>query len=255
MIRFNHKADTYFSIDNAKIYYEIKGREDKPVLLFLHGGFGSIEDFNDITDSLSNDFKLIGVDSRGHGKSTLGSAQLTYEQIQKDVEQLLRHLKIDALSIIGFSDGGIVAYRLAASSSLNIEKLVTVGAEWHVKSLENVKDIFTRITSESWKEKFPESYQAYQELNPEPDFDFFTQAVIKMWIDESPSGFPNEAVQNISCPVLIVRGAEDHLVSKESLTELSEIVGDGRFVNIPGAGHVAFQDEKEKFMEQLDVFL
>ncbi|QGY48163.1 alpha/beta fold hydrolase [Maribellus comscasis] len=255
MKKFNHEVDTYFNIEDAKIYYEIRGREDKPVLLFLHGGFGTIEDFNDITDSLSNEFTLVGVDSRGHGKSTLGSAQLTYEQIQKDVEQLLRHLKIDTLSIIGFSDGGIVTYRLAALSSLNIEKLVTVGAEWHVRSLESVKGIFAKITSESWKEKFPGSYNSYQRLNPEPDFELFTQRILSMWLDESPTGFPNEAVQHISCPMLFVRGENDHLVSEKSLTELSEIVSDSRFVNIPGAGHVVFQDEKEKFIKHLDEFL
>ena len=254
MKKFNHKADTYFNIDDAKIYYEIRGQEDNPVLLFLHGGFGTIEDFNDITKSLSNEFTLIGVDSRGHGKSTLGSAQLTYEQIQKDVEQLLRHLKIDTLSIIGFSDGGIVAYRLTAFSSLNIEKLVTVGAEWHVKSLESVKGIFTKITSDSWKEKFPESYNSYQRLNPKPDFELFTQRVLGMWLDESTTGFPNEAVQHITCPLLIVRGENDHLVSEESLLELSEIVSDSRYVNIASAGHVVFHDEKEKFMKHLDTF-
>src|SRR5699024_10521801 len=168
------------------------GSERKPVLLFLHGGFGSIEDFNSIVDYLSKDYRIIGIDNRGHGKSTLGRLDLTYEQIQKDVEQVIEHLNIDKLNIIGFSDGGIVGYRLASMTSTPIERLVTIGADWHVKYLETVRDIFSSITSESWRKKFPETYELYQKVNPEPDFERFTKANINMWTDTSSSGLPSE---------------------------------------------------------------
>jgi pimeloyl-ACP methyl ester carboxylesterase len=56
----------------------------------------------------------------------LGTEKLTYERIQKDVEGLLQQLGITKLTVMGFSDGGIVAYRLAASGNLDVEKLVTM---------------------------------------------------------------------------------------------------------------------------------
>ena len=68
----------YLHLENdADIYFEFIGKEDAPLLLILHGGFGTIEDFNNLTDDLCDDFKIIGIDSRGHGKSTLGSKALT----------------------------------------------------------------------------------------------------------------------------------------------------------------------------------
>lgn len=221
----------------------------------MHGGFGSLEDFNSILLDLNKEFRVIGVDSRGQGKSTLGSNELTYAQLQKDVERILEHLKIDTLSIIGFSDGGIVAYRLAPLTSLKVEKLVTIGSRWHKKNIDATREILLKITGKSWSNKFPATRDAYQKLNPEPNFDLLAQSVVRMWLDTTPSGCPNEAVKNISCPLLIVRGDDDYLLSREAVVELSEQVKDSRLFNIPFAGHAAFEDQKEIFMLGLNRFL
>jgi pimeloyl-ACP methyl ester carboxylesterase len=255
MRTFDHSSGEYVDIDGARIYYEAIGNQDGPALLVLHGGFGNLEDFNSILPELSREYRLVGIDSRGQGKSTLGSKALSYEQIQKDVERVLEHLKIDRLSIIGFSDGGITAYRLASLTSLKVEKLVTIGSRWHLKNTEPMREVFLKITGESWRTRFPETYDAYQKLNPQPDFNFLTQSLMKMWLDSASSGHPNEAVANISCPLLIVRGDDDHLLSREAVVELSRLVQGSRLLNIPFAGHLAFEDQKEIFMISLREFL
>jgi pimeloyl-ACP methyl ester carboxylesterase len=94
MRNFDHNSGKNIEIDGAKIYYEAVGSENSPVLLVLHGGFGNLEDFNTILPDLDKDFRVIGIDSRGQGKSTLGTKELTYERIQKDVERVLEHLDI-----------------------------------------------------------------------------------------------------------------------------------------------------------------
>ena len=255
MRTFDHDSGEYLDIDGARIYYEVTGDVNTPVLLVLHGGFGNLETFNTILPDLNEKFKIVGIDSRGQGKSTLGSKALTYEQIQNDVERVLEHLSIDSLSIIGFSDGGVTAYRLASLTSLKVEKLATIGARWHLKNTEPTREIFLRITGESWRKKFPATYDAYQKLNPEPNFDFLAQSLPKMWLDSTSSGYPNEAVKSISCPLLIVRGNDDHLLSREAVVELSALVKTSRLLNIPFAGHVAFEDQKEIFMLGLNEFL
>ena len=71
MRMFDHNSGEYLDIDGAKIYYEVTG-DDAPALLFLHGGFGDLETFNTILPDLNEGFKVIGIDSRGQGKSTVG---------------------------------------------------------------------------------------------------------------------------------------------------------------------------------------
>lgn len=133
MTGFNHTSGKYVNIGSAKIYNEVIGAEDYSPLLFLHGGFGNIENFNDIMPDLLSEYKVIGIDCRGQGKSTLGIKELTYELLQKDIETVLNHLGIDELNILGFSHGGVVSYRLASFSDINIKKLITIGSRWNVK--------------------------------------------------------------------------------------------------------------------------
>jgi len=256
MRNFNHLTGEYLHLkDDADIYFEVIGKEDAPVLLVLHGGFGTMEDFNNLTDDLCNEFKIIGIDSRGHGKSTLGSKALTYAQIQVDAEKILDRLNISTLSLLGFSDGGIVAYRLAALSSLRIEKLVTIGSRWHIKDALLTKDLFLKVTPESWKNKFPDTYNKYQKLNPEPDFELLTTSVVKMWLDAEDSGYLNDNITSITCPFLIVRGDGDHLLSKGSVVELSALISGSSLLNIPFAGHAAYLEQREIFMLIFNQFM
>src|SRR5438128_991125 len=101
MNTFDHQSGQHLAIEDAHIYYEITGNPEAPALLLLHGGLGSVEDFNSLLDAFVPFYKVIGMDSRGQGKSTLGSAGLTYERIQHDIERLLEHLNIERVTVFG----------------------------------------------------------------------------------------------------------------------------------------------------------
>jgi pimeloyl-ACP methyl ester carboxylesterase len=153
------------------------------------------------------------------------------------------------------SDGGIAAYRLAAFSTLNIEKLVTIGSRWHVNDALLIKGILLKVTPESWKKKFPEMYNLYQRLNPEPDFDRLMQALVVMWLDQSAAGYPNEQLKQWTNPMLITRGDKDRLTSGKSAADLAGLLKNAMLLNIPFAGHVAFNDQPEIFKIALQQFL
>ncbi len=252
---FNHTSGKNVNIESAKIYYEVIGAEDFPPLLVLHGGFGNIENFNDIMPDLLTQYKIIGIDSRGQGKSTLGNEELTYELLQKDIETILKHLEIDELTILGFSDGGIVAYRLASFSKLKIKKLITIGSRWHVKNIQPMKGVFLKITGEILKEQFPSNYAVYEKYNPEPDVDKLSKELVRLWLDESNSGYPNEEIKNISCKTLLLRGENDPIISDNDLIEASEMIKKSKVVTIPNASHVVFKDQKEQFLLTIKQFL
>ncbi len=255
MRNFDHISGKYFKIDDSEIYCEVIGDEENPTLLFLHGGLGSIEDFNDVISELPDQFRIIGIDCRGHGKSTLGLKELTYELLQKDVEMILKRLNVSNLIIVGFSNGGIIAYRLAALTNLKIDKLISIGAPWCTKHSEHLIEAYSRLTSDIWKEQCPSDFESYNRLNPNPEFDTLFRQVVRMALDTSTTGRPNESVKNISCPTLIVRGENDPIVSSSDVVELSKLVKNTRVLNIRSAGHEAFQDQLEMFTTQLKEFL
>ncbi len=252
---FNHEEGKYFETGGAKIYYEEIGNKDKKVLVILHGGLENIENMNSLASYLAEDFRIIGIDSRGHGKSTLGSKKLTYERIQLDAEEILEYLDIKEFSLIGFSDGGIVSYRIAASKKFQINKLVTIAASWNVQDVIDAEDMVKSITPESAKEFFPENYESYEKLNEEADFDKLINSVVDMWLDKEPTGHPNESVKNISAETLIIKGDNDFLVSTESLAKLKNEIPNSWFMNVPFAEHLVHEEQAEMVKMVLEKFL
>lgn len=163
---FTHKTRQSIDINGAKIYFEEIEKSDKPVMLLLHGGLGDIEDMNPFVPYLYDQYRIIGIDTRGHGKSTLGDRLLTYEQIASDVEAVLKQLNIDTVNIIGFSDGGIAAYRIAANGNIKVEKLIAIGSAWQNSDIIACEPIYADMNHEVIKNIFSHNYERYLKLNP-----------------------------------------------------------------------------------------
>lgn len=253
--KFNHHRGAYLDHNGARIYYEVTGNPTGPALLFLHGGFGNLNDATPILAGLSNDYKLVGIESRGHGQSSRDEQPLTYELLQRDVEAVLNHLKIDKMTIIGFSDGGIVAYRLAAFTTLTIDKIITIGSRGYVRHTDVNRANWMKLTGDVMQNRQPIYYEAYQQLNPVPDFDRLIKDLVAMWLDPTAAGHPNEAIKTIACPVLIVRGDEDILLPREAAFDVARDIPDSKLLNIPFANHAAFTDQSEVFLSIANMFL
>lgn len=252
---FNHQGGDHLLLDSAEIYFEVHGDKAAPPLVFLHGGVGTMRDFNGIVPLLAKPHRLIAIDSRGHGKSTLGTAAMTYERLQLDATAVLKHLGVDRYSVVGFSDGGITALRMAAAADSKIDRLVAIGADMKLAPDDPVRKILSGVTAESWTAKFPETVELYNAVNLQPDFAALVDAVVPMWLDDSASGYPGDSVKRITCALLAVRGDDDHLVSRAKVLGLAEDVAKAKLLNIPFAGHEAHKDQAGMVMQSVNAFL
>jgi pimeloyl-ACP methyl ester carboxylesterase len=156
-------------------------------------------------------------------------------------------LQITNVNIIGHSDGGIVAYRMAIANKIHINKLITVGATWSLSDAELAEEIISEMTVENCKEIFASNFEFYQKHNPEPDFNKFAVLCLSMWIDKTKTGYPQEDVTKIDIPALIIRGNDDDFLSLESAVELSKKINNSLFLNIPFASHSAFESHPQIF--------
>lgn len=251
----NEKIGNTIKIDDAAIYYEVTGSEELPALLLLHGGMGSGKDFTALMPALASEYRIISIDSRGHGRSTLGRYPLTYQRLEQDVLQVLRHLGIFRTAILGFSDGGIVGYRLMISEPSLVIKLAAIGATYELKVDDPIRNIFAKITAMSWRNKFPDSYDSYQSLSPEPDFDRLVNSCTSMWLDSSLSGYPAMAVEQIKGKALIIRGDGDHLFTLQTAVDMVSLISQAVFANIPFAGHATHEDQPDIVMDIIKIFL
>lgn len=244
MAQFYDQLGFRLSTNQAEIYYECLGDPKKDSVVLLHGGMADMTSFNALIPYLA-DYYVIAIDSRGHGRSTLGGEPLSYRQLQLDVQDVIEALNLKNCTIIGHSDGGIVALRLAAARLASIKQIITIGAGWRLMDDDPVKDIYESITAQGWLDKFPQAEQSYRAINPQPDFTRLVNEVRAMWLDVSSNGYPNEAIAQIECPVLVCRGDDDFLVSLSHTQEIVDRVQSAALFNVPYATHVVHEERPE----------
>jgi valacyclovir hydrolase len=242
---FGHEEGEHVAIGDARIRVGWRGNPDGPVLLLLHGGFGSSADFDPLIDALSPHLRLVGIDSRGHGASTSGSAPLTYARLAEDVEAVSAALGIGRCHVLGYSDGGIVGLRLAAAGWPRLLSLVTIGASWRLLRDDPVEGFLAALTPEGWRDIDPAGYERYHRVNPEPDFPALIEAIRGLWLDAAAMGYPGETIRRITAPVLFIRGDDDQFISRAEQAELADRVPGARLLNLPFAGHDAQVGEPE----------
>ncbi|WP_370257852.1 alpha/beta fold hydrolase [Marinobacter nauticus] len=236
------KTSGYVPSGDTTIYYDLSGNLDGEPLLMLHGGLGSGRDLAPLHEYVTRTHCLISIDLRGHGKSPLLGASPTYALYEKDIKEVLSQLGIKRYSIFGFSDGGIVGYRLAANHPEAVVSLVTLGSQWRLEADDPAIDILKSLTAEFWCDHFPSDVEAYISTNPSPDFKRLLNAVKEVWLDTTESGYPGCLVERIKCPSLIMRGDDDFLFSLTEAAALKNNIPNASFANIPFAQHAAHRE-------------
>ncbi len=239
----------------AAIHYQTHG-SGNPILL-LHGGLGHSGWFDGLRDHLvGRGWQVTLIDTRGMGRSSLGDIALSYAAQEEDAYAVMDALGIEACPVIGFSDGGIVGYRMASRPSPRVTRLVTIGARWSAENGRGMWEVFDSWNREAlWAGDFRFIVDDYDRLNPDGDFDRMIGQAIAMWKDSGPDGHPEEAVETISVPVLVAVGDSDPFLSVADANEARAHIPNARLLVVPGASHPAYQERPDIFLPALDAFL
>jgi len=241
---------------DAVLFVTEAGKRDGEPIVLLHGGLGSRNDFLPLAKYLAADYRLIAIDSRGHGRSPLGNVSLlTYQQLEQDIAAVLGELGLPDAGIIGHSDGGIVALRLAASRTVQPRFIVAAGAHWQMPADDPTREIYQNVTAGEWRRMFPEQVERYETENPAPDFASLFDATLAMWLGNDDKAYPGASVRSITSPLLVVHGDEDFLVRRHQAFELVEQVEGARLLNLPFASHTVLEDSPEDVFPAFKAFL
>ena len=219
------------SVNNINIYYAIYNDHGKNPVILLHGGFVSSDEWGFEVPLLSRTHKVIVVDSRGHGRSTLGSEPLTYNLMSADVLQLMNRLKIKKASIVGWSDGGIIGMILAIKYPERIDKLFTYGSNYNLSGYKDEPS-----DTSSGKRFMARASANYRKLSSTPDdFGKLKAAVGKLYSTE-PNLNPAD-LKTIKVPTVIACGQYEQFIKAEHFKELSALIPSAKLVVIPNVSH------------------
>lgn len=239
----NNATGKYAQINGIKIYYEIYGT-GKPLIL-IHGNGSSIAGLTAQIEYFSTKYTVIAADSRGHGKSGLGTNHLTYEQMMEDWNRLFDHLNINNANIFGWSDGGILGLLMAIKYPEKIKKLAIMGANlrpdqtavqsWVKPIMENAAKkidemIALKDTSKDWNiEK-----QLLNLMVTQPNIDL-------------------KSLHQIKVPILVIAGDRD-VIREEHTIEIFQNLENSQLAILPGNTHFAPVINPATFNELLSNF-
>lgn len=112
--------------EGALIHWEERG-EGKPLIL-LHGNGEDMTVFSAQAEEFSKHFRVITIDSRGHGKSSSVGGKLSLYDMADDIPAVMKAAGVEKAHILGFSDGGNVALIFAIKYPRMVDKLILSGA-------------------------------------------------------------------------------------------------------------------------------
>lgn len=96
---------------DISLYYQERGQGEPFFLLHGNGEDGTY--FASQLSFFSDRYRVIAVDTRGHGKSLRGTAPFTMDQFATDLYELMKRMQISRAIILGFSDGANIAMKFA----------------------------------------------------------------------------------------------------------------------------------------------
>lgn len=113
--------------DGVRLYYELTGPEQGPVILQLGGGLFGRHNFALVNDGFRDrGFRLLSFDARGYGASSAPRERYTIEGFAEDAAALLDAVGLERVLVHGTSMGGMIAIALTA---LHPERVVAACAD------------------------------------------------------------------------------------------------------------------------------
>ena len=205
-------------------HHYIKIGEGFPLIL-LHGNGEDYSYFEHQMEPLARHFRVIAIDTRGHGQTPRGDTPFTIRQFAQDLLEFMDELGISKAHILGFSDGGNIAMVFALAHPERVEKLILNGANLNAKGVKPSVQIPIEIgyrIARMFANKSPEAKQNAELLG--------------LMVND-PNVDPAELSQ-IKCPTLVIVGNKDMIKDKHTRLIADSIPG-SKLSIIPGNHFIA----------------
>lgn len=223
------------------LYHQEKGNKEPFILLHGNGEDGTY--FKHQIEYFSDRYRVIALDTRGHGKSQRGTAPFTIEQFSSDLNEFMIDHGISNAVILGFSDGANIAMKFAMKHPDKVKALILNGGNLNAKGVKRSTQIPIEIgyrIAKRFASKLPDANKNAEMLG--------------LMVNE-PNIAPGELSQ-ITAPTLVICGTKDMI--KESHTkEIAKNIPRARLSIIKGnhlianKNYLTFNKEVETFLQTI----
>ena len=243
------KADIsgYAPVNGIRIWYATFG-QGEPVL-FVHGGLGNSDYWgNQVRALVAAHYRVIVMDSRGHGRSTRNAQPYGYDLMSDDVVGLLDYIRIRKVALIGWSDGAIIGLDIAMRHPGRLSKLFAFAANIDPSGVSDIQHspTFTAYIARAGKE--------YERLSPTPkQYNQFVAQITKMW--NTQPHWTRADFAKIRVPTWIVDGDHDEAINHDQPRTMADWTPNAGLLIVPDVSHFGFLQDPEQFNRDILHFL
>ncbi|MCC6387597.1 MAG: alpha/beta fold hydrolase [Dehalococcoidia bacterium] len=256
--------------DAAILHYEEWGDTEAPAVVLLHGFTSDLRMWKAHAEALSEEYRVIAVDLRGHGASGAPEDLDTYtmERYAEDVRQLLAALGVDLCALVGCSFGGMVALQVAVTWPDMIAALVLTDTSPAYASERYDEEFRRREARITEQERIVEQFgtaELGKRVAATVKDTFLADALRRRYSSMTRAGYLGSArvrrerpdligrLAGLTMPTLICTGDSDPVRSAADVM-LLEMPG-ARFVLFKECGHGVPSLRPEAFLQVLTGFL
>lgn len=240
-------GDSGFIENNgARLWYCVYGA-GAPVIL-LHGGLGHSGNWGyQVPALIENGYRVILIDSRGHGRSTRDGHPYSYERMASDLLALIDSLHLERVFLTGWSDGACTALIFAAKHPERVAGVFFFACNMDPAGLRPFEPTpalnrcFARHTTD------------YERLSTTPEqFKQFVEDVSLM--QRTQPNYSRQDLEKIAVPVRIVQSEMDEFIKRDHAEYLARTIPGASFLLLQGVSHFAPLQRPDQFNAALLAF-
>lgn len=251
-------------------YYRTGG--DKPPVVLVHGITDNGLCWTRLARALEQDYDLIMVDARGHGRSSAPAAGYDNADHAADVAGLIQTLRLHQPVLIGHSMGAIISATLAANHPELVRAVGLEDPPWRLDP--EVQPTAERLAfAEQWRADVVARQQLTlaqiiargREQSPTwADEEFEPWAQAKLQVSPQAIDFVrgenlrwSDYIARLKAPTLLVTGDIERgaIVSPQTAKAVAEMNPNIRVVLIADAGHSIRREQFAPYLEAVRHFL
>lgn len=276
----------HVSVGDTRLFIEERG--DGYPLMLLHGGPGlDRHEFGHYLDPLTDQFRLILVDQRGHGLSDkVAPETCTLESCAGDVVALAEALELGDYAVLGHSWGAFVALQNAVDYPDGAAQSIISSGVPSARYLEKVFDELAHFQPEELRQQVTDSWaqekdlqteeQAAASLHDQMPFHFkdpydpriaafeeetkdarFSPEITRFFAaDESYGGIElEERLREVIHPVLVLGGRHDRTCPVGAAEAMAAGLPDAELVILENSAHMGYVEENDAYCGAVRRFL
>jgi len=254
------------TVNGRKINYEIAG--NGPWLTLSHSLACDLHMWDEQMDALTQKYKVLRYDTRGHGKSEAPAGAYTLEGLADDVHGLMQTLGIKRTHWAGLSMGGMIGQTFALKYPGVFQSMVLADTtsrypaeaapiwEDRIKTAQTegmdaiVDGTLARWFTEPYRKKNPPALArvgASIRATPVAGFVGCCHAI--------PTINVTQRLKEIACPTLVIVGEQDPGTPVAMAREIHEAKPGSKLVIIPSAAHLSNIEQPQAFTAAMLDFL